>query len=300
MLRSRLSQRVPKNVHPGARQPGAAMRLVHDTPDDVGGHGFVYRRHVPNKNPAARGLGAFRSQVFSDGGTGELRQRQHIGSSRFAPADANGASHPVDVVKFQRDRLAAAQPQVDDAAHEGVTAQARRQIRRKGKQQPMDLVGRERLRQGCKTPMRRRGDHRQQVLDAIALEGTQAQVAAHCGRSDAAAGGAHPREFLGQEMPQLVGRRCRCVRGHAQKRANDCIAPKACAACESLGVQQVIVEAQQLLVDGAARVMILLHARGADNSQQALQSCADLVATALHRSSASAARQGPSTNATTC
>jgi hypothetical protein len=39
--------------------------------------------------------------------------------------------------------------------------------------------------------MRRRGDDRQQVLDAIALEGTKVQVAAHRGGGNAAAGGAH-------------------------------------------------------------------------------------------------------------
>jgi hypothetical protein len=51
------------------------------------------------------------------------------------------------------------------------------------------------------------------------------------------------------------------------------------------------VVASQLLVDSAAWVMILLRARGVDNSQQVPQSRVDLVAAALHRSSASAARQ---------
>ena len=53
----------------------------------------------------------------------------------------------------------------------------------------------------------------------------------------------------------------------------------------------MIVETLHLLVDGAAEVMFLLHARGIDHSHQEPQSRADLVATALHRSSAGAARQ---------
>ncbi|MFW2358218.1 hypothetical protein [Hydrogenophaga sp.] len=73
--------------------------------------------------------------------------------------------------------------------------------------------------------------------------------------------------------------------------ANDRGAPKARAACESLGVQKVVVESPQLLVNGAACVMIQLYARDAYNSQQVLQSRADLIAAALHRGSASAAGQ---------
>lgn len=63
-------QRVAKNVHPGVRQPGATIRLAHGTPDDVGGHWFIYGRHVPNEDPAAHGLWAFRAHVVGNGSAG--------------------------------------------------------------------------------------------------------------------------------------------------------------------------------------------------------------------------------------
>ena len=57
--------------------------------------------------------------------------------------------------KLQADDLAAAQTQVDDAAHDGVGAKARWQLGREGIEQLFDLGTRQRLRKRRQAPTRR-------------------------------------------------------------------------------------------------------------------------------------------------
>lgn len=197
--------RVAQDVHTGVWQTGTAIRLTYGAPHDVCGHRFVHRRDVPNEDPAAGGARKLRAEVVGNGCAGGLRQRQHIDPPRLALVDANGAAHPVDVVKFQGNDLCTAQTQIDNAAHEGVATQSRREIYREGAQQPLDLLRHQGLGQRCQPPMCRPRDDRQQVFDAITLEGTELQVATHGGGGDAGTGGAHPRDLLGQEPPKLLG-----------------------------------------------------------------------------------------------
>ena len=114
------SQRMTQDVHARVRQAGASIGFADGAPNNAGCHCRVCRRHMPNKDPPAGDFRPLISEVIRDGSASGLRQRQNVNPPRLGLSDAHGARRPVDVVQIQRDDLAAAKAQIDEASHDRV------------------------------------------------------------------------------------------------------------------------------------------------------------------------------------
>ena len=129
------------------------------------------------------------------------------------------------------------------------------------------------------------------MLDAVAFERPEAQVAAQRRGDGSPAGRRHAVEFLGDEAPQLIGgRRGRC--GRPDQCIDDLQSPKTGASRQTPGLLHVLVVAVQRLFDRVDPMAVVSAIPAvAENDAQMPQRRSNLVAAAMRRGRAGAAWQ---------
>jgi hypothetical protein len=169
---------VAQQVRARVWQPGAGIGLADGLAHEVRPDRPFPWRHVPGEDHSVPGLRSFVAQVGGDGLPGGFRQGHHVFTPALGAAQGDRAGIPVDVVQTQACHLAAAQAQIESAAHHGVGAQHRRAALAECGFKLLDLCRCQRLGQRGQLPVCRIRHSADQRMGAVAQRCTPAEVAA--------------------------------------------------------------------------------------------------------------------------
>ncbi len=252
-------QRVAQRMGAAVCQADTVVGIADHASDSIDADRFIARRQATNEHGRVGGLRPLVAQIARQRSTGARRQRQDVLAMRLRAPERDGAGTPVDVGQLQLSHLAAAQSQVQCAAHDGVAAPRCGQRSRKRSEQTVDFSGLERARQGAEAPVGGCGDYPGECMHSISAGHPVPKIRAQPrGERDGVRGSASKIKLPSDELPQLLRLQ---LREHdrpvgklvQQQSPRDMQAPAPCAFRHSLNIAHILIVAAQLILDGTGR-----------------------------------------------